>query len=92
VGRALAAVARRRQVICITHLPQIAVFAGKHLTAEKEVLKGRTHSRVAAVEGDERVRELARLLSGKATDVALTHARELLAAAQGADSRKRKAV
>jgi DNA repair protein RecN (Recombination protein N) len=92
VGRALAAVARRRQVICITHLPQIAVFAGKHLTVEKEVLKGRTHSRVAAVEGDERVRELARLLSGKATDVALTHARELLAAAQGADSRKRKAV
>ncbi|HZR11269.1 MAG TPA: DNA repair protein RecN [Myxococcales bacterium] len=92
VGRALAAVARRRQVICITHLPQIAVFAGKHLTVEKEVLKGRTHSRVAPVEGDERVRELARLLSGKATDVALTHARELLAAAQSGDSRKRKAV
>jgi DNA repair protein RecN (Recombination protein N) len=92
VGRALAAVARRRQVICITHLPQIAVFAGKHLTVEKEVLKGRTHSRVGAVDGDERVRELARLLSGKATDVALEHARELLAAAQSGDSRKRKAV
>jgi len=83
VGRALAAVARRRQVICITHLPQIAVFAGKHLTVEKEVLKGRTHSRVAPVDGDDRVRELARLLSGKATEVALEHARELLAAAQG---------
>ena len=82
VGRALAAVAKRRQVICITHLPQIAVFAGTHLTAEKEVLKGRTHSRVATVEGDDRVRELARLLSGKTTDVALQHARELLAAAQ----------
>jgi DNA repair protein RecN (Recombination protein N) len=82
VGRALAAVARRRQVICITHLPQIAVFAGKHLTAEKEVLKGRTHSRVASVEGDDRIRELARLLSGKVTDVALEHARELLTAAQ----------
>ena len=92
VGRALAAVARRRQVICITHLPQIAVFAAKHLTVEKEVLKGRTHSRVAPVDGDERVRELARLLSGKATDVALTHARELLSAAQSGDSRKRKAV
>src|SRR5439155_124342 len=71
VGRALAAVARRRQIICITHLPQIAVFAGKHLTVEKEVVKGRTHSRVAPVEGDDRVQELARLLSGKATDVAL---------------------
>ena len=92
VGRALSAVSRRRQVICITHLPQIAVFAGKHLTVEKEVVKGRTHSRVASVDGDERVHELARLLSGKATEAALTHARELLAAAQGADSRKRKAV
>jgi len=92
VGRALSAVARRRQVICITHLPQIAVFAGKHLTVEKEVLKGRTHSRVAAVDGDDRVRELARLLSGKTTDVALEHARELLAAARGGESRKRKAV
>src|SRR5207302_1581603 len=47
VGRALAAVARRRQIICITHLPQIAVFAGKHLTVEKEVVKGRTDSRLA---------------------------------------------
>src|SRR5512140_1253577 len=91
VGRALNAVARRRQVICITHLPQIAVFAGKHLTVEKEVLKGRTHSRVAPVDGDERVRELARLLSGKTTDVALEHARELLAAAQE-PKRSRKAV
>ena len=92
VGRALSAVARRRQVICITHLPQIAAFAGKHLAAEKEVVQGRTHSRVLPVEGEERVRELARLLSGKATDVALSHARELLAAAQAGDSRKRKAV
>jgi len=92
VGRALAAVGRRRQVICITHLPQIAVFAGKHLIAEKQVVKGRTHSRVAPVHGNDRVRELARLLSGKPTDVALEHARELLAAAQTPDLRKRKAV
>jgi len=92
VGRALAAVARRRQVICITHLPQIAVFAARHLTVEKEVVKGRTHSRVGAVDAEERVRELARLLSGKTTEVALQHARELLAAAQLTDSRRRKAV
>src|SRR5205823_290633 len=59
VGRALAAVAKRRQVICITHLPQIAVFAARHLTVEKQVVKGRTHSRVAPVEGDDRVQELA---------------------------------
>src|SRR5256885_10649147 len=71
VGRALSSVARRRQVICITHLPQIAVFAQRHLTVEKEVVKGRTHSKVAQVDGDERVRELARLLSGKTTARAL---------------------
>jgi DNA repair protein RecN (Recombination protein N) len=88
VGRALAAVARRRQVVCITHLPQIAVFAGRHLTVEKEVIKGRTHSKVMQVEGEERVRELARLLSGKTTEVALEHARELLSAGQ---KRKRTA-
>ena len=91
VGRALAAVARRRQVICITHLPQIAVFAGKHLTVEKEVSRGRTHSRVAPVEGDARIHELARLLSGTTTEVALTHAREMLAAAQE-PKRSRRAV
>jgi DNA repair protein RecN (Recombination protein N) len=65
-------------VICITHLPQIAVFAERHQVAEKEIRRGRTHSRVAAVEGEARVEELARLLSGQATPVALEHARELL--------------
>ena len=88
VGRALSAVARQRQVICITHLPQIAVFAQRHLTVEKEVVKGRTHSKVMQVEGEERVRELARLLSGKTTEVALEHAREMLTAGQ---KRKRSA-
>jgi DNA repair protein RecN (Recombination protein N) len=88
VGRALAAVAKRRQVICITHLPQIAVFAARHLTVEKEIAKGRTYSRIAAVDGEERVRELARLLSGKTTEVALEHARELLSAAQEPKKRR----
>jgi DNA repair protein RecN (Recombination protein N) len=82
VGRALAAVARTRQVICITHLPQIAVFADRHQLAEKEVVRGRTHSRVEAVDGEARVQELARLLSGHTTQVALEHARELLAKAR----------
>jgi len=88
VGRALAAVARRRQVLCITHLPQIAVFAGRHLTVEKEIARGRTHSRVAQVDGEARVLELARLLSGQATQVALDHARELLEKAQQPEPRK----
>ncbi|HKC60433.1 MAG TPA: DNA repair protein RecN [Myxococcales bacterium] len=91
VGRALAAVGRGRQVICITHLPQIAVFAERHQVAEKEVRRGRTHSRVAPVEGEARVQELARLLSGQPTQVALQHARELLDKARtrrGAAARK----
>ena len=82
VGRALAAVARGRQVLCITHLPQIAAFAARHQVAEKEVARGRTQSRVALVEGEARLRELARLLSGHQTEAALVHARELLDKAQ----------
>jgi DNA repair protein RecN (Recombination protein N) len=88
VGRALAAVAKRRQVICITHLPQIAVFAARHLTAEKEITRGRTYSKITTVDGEERVRELARLLSGKDTPVALEHAREMLSAAQEPKKRR----
>jgi DNA repair protein RecN (Recombination protein N) len=84
VGRALAAVSRGRQVLCITHLPQIAAFAARHQVAEKEVARGRTQSRVALVEGEARLRELARLLSGHQTEAALVHARELLDKAQGA--------
>jgi DNA repair protein RecN (Recombination protein N) len=82
VGRALASVARRRQVLCITHLPQIAAFAGRHQVAEKEIARGRTQSHVAAVEGEARVRELSRLLSGHETPASLAHARELLDKAQ----------
>jgi DNA repair protein RecN (Recombination protein N) len=88
VGRALASVARARQVVCITHLPQIAVFAERHQVVDKEVAKGRTHSTVRAVEGDARVRELARLLGGQASQVALDHARELLEQAQRPKERR----
>jgi DNA repair protein RecN (Recombination protein N) len=93
VGRALSAVAQRRQVICITHLPQIAAFAQRHQVVEKEVSRGRTHSRVAEVAGEARVRELARLLSGSSTTAAITHAQELLATCQQPPSRRaRKAI
>ena len=78
VGRALAAVARRRQVLCITHLPQIAAFASRHQVAEKAVARGRTQSTVAVVDGEARVRELSRLLSGHETQASLLHAQELL--------------
>jgi DNA repair protein RecN (Recombination protein N) len=88
VGRALAAVAGKRQVIVITHLPQIAAFAQRHQVVEKEVVRGRTHSRVQPVEADARVRELARLLSGSTTPVALQHARELLEQCQAPPIKK----
>jgi DNA repair protein RecN (Recombination protein N) len=92
VGRALFAVARRRQVLCITHLPQIAAFAQRHQVVEKEVNKGRTRSRVAEVSGEVRVHELARLMSGHVTEAALQHAQELLDKAQeGQGKGKRKA-
>jgi DNA repair protein RecN (Recombination protein N) len=92
VGRALAAVARGRQVVCITHLPQIAVFAERHQVVDKEVARGRTHSRVQPVDGEERVRELARLLSGQTTQVALEHARELLDRARREPKRARRSA
>jgi DNA repair protein RecN (Recombination protein N) len=92
VGRALFAVAKRRQVLCITHLPQIAAFAQRHQVVEKEVNKGRTRSRVAEVSGEVRVHELARLMSGHVTEAALQHAQELLdKAGEGPGKGKRKA-
>jgi DNA repair protein RecN (Recombination protein N) len=91
VGRALAAVAQGRQVICITHLPQIAAFAERHQVVEKEVARGRTRSRVTAATGEARVEELARLLSGHVTPAALQHARELLEKASGAPRSRRRA-
>jgi DNA repair protein RecN (Recombination protein N) len=78
VGRRLAAVARERQVLVVTHLPQIAAFADRHVVVRK-------HGGVAtarAVEGDERVAELSRMLAGvPESDAAAAHAEELLAEA-----------
>ncbi|MHB8416427.1 MAG: DNA repair protein RecN [Myxococcales bacterium] len=80
VGRMLKEVARERQVICITHLPQIAAFADRHLAVRKVVQRGRTLSEVRALdEGAERCQEVARMLGGEElTPIALQHARELL--------------
>ena len=84
VGAKLAAVAERRQVICITHLPQVAVRGATHLHVRKRVAEGRTHASIAGLEGDERVEEIARMLGGRdLTTVTLRHARELLRSAQG---------
>ena len=79
VGEKLKSVARHHQVVAITHLPQSAVYGDRHMVVEKTVTGGRTRSAIREVEGDERVREVARMLGGeKATSVVLRHAQELL--------------
>lgn len=77
VGKRLARLAGSRQVLVVTHLPQIACFADRHFHVDKE--RGRTT--VRALEGEERVAELSRMLSGMPTDEAATHAEQLLAEA-----------
>lgn len=84
VGQKLAAAARGRQVLCVTHLAPIAARAARHLRVAKTVRAGRTTVAVSELEADDRVTEIARMLGGDgATDVARRHARELLARARG---------
>jgi len=84
VGRALAEVARDRQVVCVTHLPQVAAFADRHSRVEKRIASGRAATTVVPLDGaEERVAELARMLAGQVvTRSAVDHARELVAAAR----------
>jgi DNA repair protein RecN (Recombination protein N) len=81
VGKKLKNVADRQQVLCITHLPQVASCAHHHLRIEKLVREGRTSTAVTELRDDDRIREIARLLAGETiTDSALKHATEMLAA------------
>jgi DNA repair protein RecN (Recombination protein N) len=81
VGRKLKNVAAGQQVLCITHLPQVAVFADQQLRVEKLITDGRTTTRVLELDLNERTREVARMLAGTTvTDSALKHAAEMLAA------------
>jgi len=80
VGRKLAEVAAHHQVICVTHLPQIAGRADTHLLVAKGSQKGRTFTEVRRLNDDERVQEVARMLGGETlTDKTKAAARELLA-------------
>jgi DNA repair protein RecN (Recombination protein N) len=82
VGARLARLARRQQVLCVTHLPQVAAYGDRHLAVRKSVREGRTLARVDDLQGDARVAELARMLGGKrATPTSRRHASELLDAA-----------
>jgi len=80
VGRMLAELAAHHQVLCITHLPQIAAFAQNHFRVEKRAQGGRTRTRITRVEGPDRVEEIARMAGGESVgEATLAHARELLA-------------
>ncbi|HET7499862.1 MAG TPA: DNA repair protein RecN [Kofleriaceae bacterium] len=87
VGTQIRAVADHRQVLCVTHLPQIAAFADHHFHVEKTELAGRTETHVRKLGTAARKDELARMLGGHATSKARAHAAELLAEA----ARPRKA-
>lgn len=79
VGQKLARLARGRQVLCVTHLAQLAAFADAHHVVEKGLAGGRTITTVRAVDGDDaRAAEIARMLSGADSGAGLEHARELL--------------
>jgi len=83
VGRALATLGSRHQVLVVTHLPQVAAFADHQIAVDKREVKGRTVARAAAVDGEARTRELSRMLSGLSeSGAAHRHARELLDAAR----------
>lgn len=83
VGRKLKRVAQGQQVLCITHLPQVAVFADQHLHVAKRVDNGRTATAVTPLDKKARIEEISRMLGGAViTDTTRSHAGELLATAR----------
>jgi DNA repair protein RecN (Recombination protein N) len=81
VGKKLKQLAATKQVLCVTHLPQIASFADQHYLIEKKESGGRTSTSVRQLDAQERTRELARMLSGaKLTDTSIKHAEQMLKA------------
>ena len=79
VGKKLADLAKHHQVICITHLPQIAKFGDQHFRISKQVSAGRTRTSIHLLDMEDRYQEIARMLGGeKITRTTLAHAREML--------------
>lgn len=79
VGEKIGRLAKDMQVLCVTHLPQVAAFADQHFQVAKVESAGRTATSLLSLRGDDRVREMARMLGGaQITDRTLEHARELL--------------
>ena len=82
IGRKLRDLSCHHQVLCITHLPQIACYADRHLTVRKQVNGNKTATTVRLMDGDERLHELAERIGGtQITPTTLAQVKELLAAA-----------
>ncbi len=79
VGKKLKSLSRSNQVLCVTHLPQIATFADHHYLIEKKATTGRTRTSIHVITGEERTEEVARMLSGaKLTEASRKHAEQML--------------
>lgn len=79
IGEKLRSLARFHQILCITHLPQIACSGERHFLVEKKVSRGRTRTSISSLDEEGRVHEIARLLGGKTiSEMTLAHAREML--------------
>ena len=78
VGKALKKLSAYKQIICITHLPQIAAGGDKNFMINKNVVQDRTISNIDNLDKDKKINEIARMISGHITDVSLNHAKELI--------------
>lgn len=83
VGRKLKDLSKAQQVLCVTHLPQIAAFADQHFVIEKQEKQGRTKTSIRLMDNGQRTEEIARMLSGeKLTDTSRKHAAQMLKSAK----------
>lgn len=83
VGQKLKALSRGQQVLCVTHLPQIAAFADQHILIDKREDHGRTKTQIRVLDDRARTYEVARMVSGaKVTDTSLQHAAQMIAASR----------
>ena len=88
VGKKLQELSRYNQVLCVTHLPQIAMFADHHYLIEKKEASGRSRTSIREITSDHRTHELARMISGsKLTETSLKHAEQMLKQSAGRSSR-----
>ena len=91
IGQKMAGIARRRQVLCVTHLPQIACFADVQMKVTKEVENDRTFTRLTPLEGEARVDEIAEMIRGEQrTAVTRREAQDMLADARRLCAGERK--